>query len=393
MPLRRPLAGVVALVAAALLVGCAPGSLAPAPSASPPASERPSPAAAPTPEPAPIATPERALVLATLAASDALAVVAPDAPEPVVASVEVGAAPWGVAVDEEAQRAFVATAEGLAVVDLATMARTALVPYLHQPAAVGYGEYRDGGLGVAVSPDGATAYVAVHRWPDPAWLEVFDVASGAFTASVDVGVRPFDVLVDPAGAWVATVDHDTYGVTVVDAATLAARTIPVAPFGDLGFHSWEKPHYGVVTASGTILLPFQGQVMVEVDPVAGATTTTPLAARTHQHGVASVADDGPDAGTTAIVGTGALGSATQGPSLEVLRPDGTDDVVPLARLHETATTWRTDADDAWSVVLAGGYTRDGWWDGLTIVDLETLAQREVPLAGRPQAVVAVTLAG
>ena len=78
-----------------------------------------------------------------------------------------------------------------------------------------------------------------------------------------------------------------------------------------------------------------------------------------------------------------------------LEPDtqqnGSDRVVSLSRLHETVTTWRaTDADD-WSAVLAGGYTRDGWWDGLTIVDLATMTQREVPVAGRPQAVVAVTL--
>ncbi|MFC7431366.1 MULTISPECIES: YncE family protein [unclassified Agrococcus] len=393
MPTRHRLARLASLAALAaagsLLVACAPGSLAPAPSAAPTTSPSPS----PSPPPSPTSAPERELLLATLAASNALAVVDPTATDPVVASIEVGAAPWGVAVDERAGRAFVATAEGLAVVDLATMARTALVPYRHQPAGVAFGEYRDGGLGVAVSPDGATAYVAVHRWPDPAWLEVFDVASGTFVASVDVGVRPFDVLVDPAGAWVATVDHDTYGVTVVDAATLAARTIEVAPFGDLGFASWEKPHYGVVTATGTILLPFQGQAMVEVDPIAGTSSIAPLAAQTHQHGVAQVGGEGADAGTTVVVGTGAFGSATRGPSLEVLRPDGTDQVVPLAQMHETATVWRADADDAWSAVLAGGSTRDGWWDGLTIVDLDTLAQREIPVAGRPQAVVAATLPG
>lgn len=388
MPTRSVLARVAALGAAATaLAGCAPGTPATTPTSSAPPSTTTT-----EPTPTPEAEPERSLLLTTLAASNALAVVDPDAAEPVVASVEVGAAPWGVAADAAHERAFVATAKGLAVVDLASMTRTALVPFQHQPTQVGVGEYRDGGLGLAVSPDGATVYVAVHRWPDPAWLEVYDVASGTCTASVDVGVRPFDVLMDPAGAWVTTVDHDTYGVSVVDTATLAARTIEVAPFGDLGFNSWEKPHYGVVTAAGTILLPFQGQVMVEVDPISGATTSTPLTAQTHQHGVAQVRDDDdPLDGTTLVVGTGAFGSATQGPSLEIVSPDGTDAVVPLSRLHETVATWRASDADAWSAVLAGGYTRDGWWDGLTIVDLATLEQREVPVAGRPQAVVAVTL--
>jgi hypothetical protein len=55
------------------------------------------------------------------------------------------------------------------------------------------------------------------------------------------------------------------------------------------------------------------------------------------------------------------------------------------------TAWRASDDDGWSVVLGGGYTREGWWDGLTIVDLATGAMREVPVIGRPQAVVAVTL--
>ena len=68
-----------------------------------------------------------------------------------------------------------------------------------------------------------------------------------------------------------------------------------------------------------------------------------------------------------------------------------DAVVPLSRLHETVATWRASDDDGWSAVLAGGYTRDGWWDGLTIVDLATLEQREVPVAGRPQAIVSVSL--
>lgn len=87
MPTRSVLARVAALGAAATaLAGCAPGTLATTPTSSAPPSTT-------TTEPTPEAEPERSLLLTTLAASNALAVVDPDAAEPVVASVEVGAAP------------------------------------------------------------------------------------------------------------------------------------------------------------------------------------------------------------------------------------------------------------------------------------------------------------
>ena len=134
----------LALLVVAALAGCTPGGLAPAPqpSTTPPASAAPT--ATPTPEPAD-ASAHRPVLLATLAASNALAVVDQDAAEPLLDRIEVGRAPWGVATHDGT--AFVSTAEGLAIVDLAAGSRTALVPYLHQPAGVAFGEYRDGGLG------------------------------------------------------------------------------------------------------------------------------------------------------------------------------------------------------------------------------------------------------
>ncbi|WAC66866.1 hypothetical protein OVA14_03590 [Agrococcus sp. SL85] len=393
--------GATWLLAAAAVVlalaGCAPGALVPGPS---PAATQPRPdataTAAPSPEPEPAAAP---VLLTTLAASDGLAIVDPDADEPVLDVVEVGQAPWGVAAAEGT--AYVATAEGLAVVDLAARERTALVPYLHQPAEAGFGEYRDGGLGVAVSPDGAHVFVAVHRWPDPAWLEAYDVAEGAFTGSVGVGVRPFDVLADPDGEWVATIDHDSYTVSVVDAAALEAAggaggggaAAPeivrheIAPFGNLGFAGWEKPHYAAITGDGRIALPYQGLVMVLLDPATGATERVPMAANSHSHGVTAAPD-----GRLVTVGTGAFGTATGAPGVSLLDPGTREEqVVTLERPHETAAIWQPDAGGGWQAVLAGGFTRDGWWDGLTVVDPASGAVREIALDGRPQAIVAAAL--
>lgn len=376
------------VIAAALLTGCVPGALAPTPSpaASATRSAAPGPSTPPIPTPSPQATP---VLLATLAASDGLAIVDPDARTPVLDVVTVGRAPWGVAATVET--AFVATAEGLAVVDLASRERTALVPYLHgaqlhPPGSDAFGEYRDGGLGIALSPDGTRVYVAVQRWPDPAWLEVFDVEQGAFTGSADVGVRPFDVLADPEGAWVATVDHDSYTVSLVDTATLAVEQVEIAPSGNFGFAGWEKPHYAALTDDGRIALPYQGLVMVLLDPATGETQRVEASANSHQHGVATAPD-----GRLVAAGTGPFGTATGGPNVSFLDPSNGDEVVvPLARPHETVAIWQPDADGDWEAVLAGGFTRDGWWDGLTLVD-PSGSIREVPLDGRPQHVVSATL--
>lgn len=99
----------MAVVAALLLAACAPGALDPGTSAAgtsgadattPPSptawQARPSASATPTAS----ADPEPVL-LATLAASDGLAVVDPDAAEPLLATIEVGQAPWGAMLDPE----------------------------------------------------------------------------------------------------------------------------------------------------------------------------------------------------------------------------------------------------------------------------------------------------
>lgn len=382
-----------------MLAGCGPAAPAAAPSATT-ETAAPSPSATPTPTPSASlgstatkgadATAEQ-LVLVTQAERDTIALVDPDkdARSAVVDEITVGAAPWDVAVHADTGRAFVSTAQGVAVVDLATRERTDVVRFEHRPTRVAHGEYRPGGLGLAVSPDGGTVYVAVSTGEE-AFLEQIDVADGDVVRSVPVGRRPFDVLVSDDGREVYTIDHDGFTVTVVDARSFEAHAIEVAPFGtEGGLASFEKPHYAVLDPDGDLLLPYQGRALARVDPATGDVTTTGLDADTHQHGVAR-ADDG----TLVIAGNGPFGNADGGASIEVVSPEGDSTVLPTERRHETVTVWQHDG--AAFGVLAGGYTQDGAWDGLTVLPLAAALDGadesyEIPVPGRPQAVVPVTL--
>lgn len=341
----------------------------------------PAPALSAKPEPSEKPMPEM-LLLASLAYSDEIAIIDPALPdaEAVVDHIVVGAAPWGVGVHGET--AYAATSEGLAVVDLMAGERTALVPYEHQTSRRETGEYRPGGLGLAVSPDGARVYVAVT--PDGAnnWLEVFDTASGIFIGSVPVGARPFDVLAAPDGSWVATVDHDSFTVTVVDATSLVPIEYTVAPFGKVGgLASWEKPHYGAVANDGTIYLPYQGLAVARLDPLTGNYDTITSVANSHAHGTALAGD------TLVTVGTGAFGNATGSANLSILDvATGEERIVSLDPPHETVAIW-VDSEGAQFAAAAGGNTRDMGWNGVTLVSLDNLAVRSINVPGYPQHIV------
>lgn len=337
-----------------------------------------------SPDTAPSDLPPRYL-LATEAESDGLALVDPTIREgnAVVDRIEVGAAPWGVAVHAPSGQAFVSTARGVAVVDLATRERTDLVPYRDAPADVSFGEYRRGGMGIAVSPDGSRVYVAVHRGEDST-LETIDVPTLSVVASTPVGLRPFDVLVSADGTEAYTVDHDSFSVHVVDTDTFEARRIDVAPFGtEGGLASFEKPHYAVLDPGGDLLLPYQGLTLARVDPATGEVTTSPLTGNSHQHGVAITPD-----GRVVVAGNGAFGTATGTPNVTVYDPEtGAETVLPLDRRHETVTTWTDPTTGSLQAVLAGGYTQAQAWDGATVVDLTTHETYEITIPGRPQVVV------
>ncbi|MFH9618368.1 YncE family protein [Streptomyces pratensis] len=371
------LVGAVPLALTVALAGCAPG-----------ADTSPSPAAA-SPQDrngtaqeggGPVRTPEGTL-LVTDFGSDTVTFVDPSEREGAGReSVEVGTAPYGIVLGDDGT-AWVATAEGVAAVDTATRKRTALIPYSTDTGPVTTGEYRGGGMGIALSPDEHIVYVGVNVPGGPGTLEAIDTERRQVVETVPVGRRPFDVDVSGDGRQIYTTNHDSFDVTVVDAASWRSRRIEVAPYGtEGGLGSWLKPHYSAVRPSdGALLLPFEGERLAVVDPDTGRVAIERMTADTHQHGV-TVTDDG----TLFAVGTGAIDPSTDaGPSLTIRAPGGTERVIPLDGSHEDVVV----SEDGRTAYVSGGFTRDGYWDGLSIVDVATGDVTRLPAGTRPLGMV------
>ncbi|MHA7179329.1 YncE family protein [Arthrobacter sp. MDB2-24] len=323
-------------------------------------------------------------MLATEATSSTVAVLDPAAVNrEVVARIEVGPAPWDVAVSEATGQAVVSTAVGLTVIDLGVQEAIRTIPYTFGPDQVLYGEYRPGGTGVAISPDGRFGYVAVVRTTGAAVVEKIDLRDGSREGWVEVGQRPFDIVLSADGAELYSINHDSFSVHIIQTSSMGAVEVAIAPFGtEGGLASWEKPHYGALAADGSLLLPFQGRTLAILDPATASTRLELMTANSHQHGAALTQ------GNTSllVVGTGSFGNATGTPNLTVRDlAAGSEVVIPLQRLHENVLPWSPAVGGSEYALLSGGYTRDGFWDGLTMIDLATLEQHEILGVKRPQA--------
>ncbi|MCQ4214389.1 hypothetical protein [Streptomyces longispororuber] len=319
-------------------------------------------------------TPDGTLLVADFG-SDTVTFVDPD--RGAIDSVRVGEAPYGLVVGEDG-RAWVATAEGVAVVDTHERKRTDLVAYETEDLGpVTGGEYRGGGMGIALAPDGDHVYVGVNVPGGNGTLETIDTGTREVTDVTGVGRRPFDVDVSRDGREVYATDHDSFDVTVVDARTHDARRIEVAPYGtEGGLGSWLKPHYAAVRPSdGRLLFPFEGEKLVVVDPDTGRSTIERMTANTHQHGVTVTPD-----GTLLAVGTGPIDpSRDEGPSLSVRTKDGKEKVIPLDGPHEDVAV----SADGRTAYVTGGFTRDGYWNGISVVDLDSGDVRRLAAGERP----------
>lgn len=301
---------------------------------------------------------------------DTLALVDPN--RGVVAEIPVGASPWGVAVS--GSRAYVSAARHVAVVDLSRRRLVAQVPYRTRIPVVERGEFRLGGMGIAASPHGGRVYVGVHTGGRGV-LEVLDTRRLRTIRTARIGVRPFDVLAARRGQTTVTVDHDSYGVTAVDARDGSTRTFPVAP---LGRGAFAKLNYGALDARGRLLLPVNGDVLAVLNLATGRVDERAMRSRVHQAGVARSGSRLLTVGAEALEGT-------TGPNLSVLDlRTGRERVVPLRRPHEDIAV----TQDGRTAYLSGGYTRGGW-PGLTVVRLRSGSTREVRLPAEPLGIAMV----
>lgn len=290
-----------------------------------------------------------------------------------IAKVTVGTAPFGLALAPD-NRAYVATAVGVAVVNTIDRERIALIPYRSNIDEIEFGEYRAGGMGIAVSPDGSRAYVGVYLPGEENQLEIIDTDSLEVIQNVPIGDRPFQILVSNDGSEVYSINHDSYSVTVVDTKDFSARTIEVAP---LGRGAFDKPNYGAVDSNGRLLLPYQGKVLAILDPETGEYTEEPMRANTHLSGVTYRKNDN----KLYVIGAGAAGGANDGSSLIEMDLETMEEkITPLDRPHENVII---SPDGNWAF-LTGGYTfADYGWDGMTIMNLQNGKSMEFPVDDQP----------
>lgn len=292
-----------------------------------------------------------------------------------VTTVEAGAAPHGLAV--AAGRAYASTAEGVAVIDIAARRRVALVPYATRIDAVEFGEYRPGGWGITATPDGSRVFVGVSLRGRPSPVEVLDTAALTLSGVATAGVRPFQLLMSRDGRQVYCIDHDSFSLTVVDVQDYSTRQLPLDP---LGRGAYDKPHYADYGPDGSLLMAYSGRLFQALDPVTGATREWPLTADTHQHGVALR----PGSSELWVLGTGAAGGATKGPSLTRFDvASGAEQVMPLARPHERIAF----SPDGGTAYLAGGYPLAGGWDGITVFEVGSGAVSEFGAGSLPMDII------
>lgn len=146
-----------------------------------------------------------------------------------LATIATGKRPRGLVLSPDAARLFVAVtglpkcpppipdeecarlprdpaADGIAVVDTATLTRTGMIAGVSDPERV------------AVSPDGRRLFVSEE---DAARLAAVDIRSGRVLATVPVGREPEGVRVSPDGRWVLVTSEEENRVTIVDAKSYA----------------------------------------------------------------------------------------------------------------------------------------------------------------------------
>jgi YVTN family beta-propeller protein len=218
----------------------------------------------------------------------------------VVATVEVGANPFGVAVHPSGSHVYVSNTDGgtVSVIEAASNTVVATIWVQDGPAGLAVHpngsrlyvaneladtvsvietatntvvstlDVGDGPRGVAVSPDGTRLYVANNG---AATLSVIDTTQPAVIETVGVGQRPVGVAVDPAGARVYVTNAMSSTLTVLNLAnpvlnvdiamSQSPRGVAVHPNGS---------HVYVATGEGRIVVVSTASNTVVANPMAAS---------------------------------------------------------------------------------------------------------------------------
>ena len=226
--------------------------------------------------------------------------------------IPLGGDLWGVAITPDGATAYVSddTTNAVIPIDTATNTPGTPIPVGANPRTIG------------IRPDGATAYVADF---DDNTVTPIDTATNTARAPIAVGAAPHGIAISPDGSRVYVADLGTGDVSAIDTATDAVvATIPVGV----------EPYTLAITPNGaTIYVADPASTSADaIDTATNAVTAIPVGAGTY--GVA-VAPDGKTAyvspsGTSSIV---PIDTATNTPGTPIqigtlpetiaITPDGT----------------------------------------------------------------------
>ena len=157
-----------------------------------------------------------ALVLSVFVGVTAIAQATPAwaAQYDVTATITVGSKPRGVAVSPDGTTAYVANSfsNTVSVINTTTNTVTTTITVGTRPR------------GVAVSPDGTTAYVTNNTANT---VSVINTTTNAVTATITVGTSPYGVAVSPDGTEAYVTNTGSNNVSVINTTTNAVDTITV----------------------------------------------------------------------------------------------------------------------------------------------------------------------
>jgi len=230
----------------------------------------------------------------------------------VVATVPVGASPFGVAVNLDATRVYVGNrnSNNVSVINTATNTVVATVAVGTSP------------LGIAVNPAGTRTYVTNVG---SATVSVIDTSTNTVIDTVTVGTSPYGVAFNPAGTRAYVVNQGNNNISVIDTTSntvIGSVAVGTAPSGI------------AVNLAGTLAYVANFSNTVSVIDLAANTVIATVAAGTNPLGIAVspagtrvyVANSNSanvsviDTATNNVVATVAIGSLPRGVAVS---PDGT----------------------------------------------------------------------